>query len=553
MSVDDARPWLAQYPSHVGRTLHREHGSALELFTAAVRFAPEAPAVHYFDATSTWSDIDRASDAVASLLRARGFAPGDRLALCLQNDPAFVVGLVAAWKAGGIASLLSPMSKQRELASALHDHAPTALLALDDLYEDVIRGVLAAGDTDVHIVITCSPLDDRTRADARLFDGTARRRPGDTIDLGELVAAYSGPPPPYRRPGPGDVAVLAPTSGTTGEPKAAMLTHGGLAFTAQIYRDWTGLRRGEPVLAMAPVFHVTGLVGGVLLAFLLGSPVVLTHRFHPGVVLDAVRERRPSFTVAPITAYIALAEEPGATSEDLRSLRLRYSGGSPIHPDVADRLEAVLGGYIHNVYGQTESSSPTHMVPPGVRAPVHSDTGTLSVGIPVSDTAVTVVDDDGRALPIGEIGELRTSGPQVAPGYWRRPEETAAVFTEAGMRTGDVGFMDEHGWFYVVDRSTDLINAAGYKVWPFEVEQVLTTHSAVREAAVVAIADDYRGQSTRAYVALRPGCRATEVDLIDYCRRRMAAYKYPREVEIVNDLPRTATGKLMRRALRPFR
>ncbi|WP_370588725.1 class I adenylate-forming enzyme family protein [Pseudonocardia sp. C8] len=534
----------------MSRTLRREHDSVLAMFTAAARSAPDAPAVHYFDATSSWADIDRASDAVAALLRARGFAPGDRLALCLQNDPAFVVGLVAAWKAGGIASLISPMSKKRELRSALQDHAPAALLALDDLYEDVIREVLAAGDTDVRTVITCSPLDGRTRTDRRLFDGAARRRPADTLDLDALVAAYSGTPLPYRPPAAHDVAVLAPTSGTTGEPKAAMLTHGGLAFNAQTYRDWTGLRSGEPVLAMAPVFHVTGLVGAVLLAFLLRSPLVLTHRFHPGVVRDAVRERRPSFAVAPITAYIALADEPGTTPEDLRSLRLRYSGGSPLLPEVADRLEAALGGYIHNIYGQTESCSPTHMVPPGVRAPVHADTGTLSVGLPVSDTAVTVVDDDGRPLPIGEIGELITSGPQIAPGYWRRPEETATVFTGAGMRTGDVGFMDEHGWFYVVDRSTDLINAAGYKIWPHEVEQVLTTHAAVREAAVVAIPDDYRGQSTRAYVALRPGCTATEIDLIDYCRRRMAAYKYPREVEIVNALPRTATGKVMRRALR---
>ncbi|MBC3191865.1 AMP-binding protein [Pseudonocardia sp. C8] len=550
MNVYDRRPWSARYPPHVSRTLRREHDSVLAMFTAAARSAPDAPAVHYFDATSSWADIDRASDAVAALLRARGFAPGDRLALCLQNDPAFVVGLVAAWKAGGIASLISPMSKKRELRSALQDHAPAALLALDDLYEDVIREVLAAGDTDVRTVITCSPLDGRTRTDRRLFDGAARRRPADTLDLDALVAAYSGTPLPYRPPAAHDVAVLAPTSGTTGEPKAAMLTHGGLAFNAQTYRDWTGLRSGEPVLAMAPVFHVTGLVGAVLLAFLLRSPLVLTHRFHPGVVRDAVRERRPSFAVAPITAYIALADEPGTTPEDLRSLRLRYSGGSPLLPEVADRLEAALGGYIHNIYGQTESCSPTHMVPPGVRAPVHADTGTLSVGLPVSDTAVTVVDDDGRPLPIGEIGELITSGPQIAPGYWRRPEETATVFTGAGMRTGDVGFMDEHGWFYVVDRSTDLINAAGYKIWPHEVEQVLTTHAAVREAAVVAIPDDYRGQSTRAYVALRPGCTATEIDLIDYCRRRMAAYKYPREVEIVNALPRTATGKVMRRALR---
>ncbi|MEU7813605.1 AMP-binding protein [Pseudonocardia sp. NPDC049154] len=550
MSVDDERPWLARYPAGRAPSLQVEHESALALFTSAVKAAPDAPALHYFGTSISWARLDTASDALAALLTARGFAPGDRLALYLQNDPAFVIGLIAAWKARGIAALVSPMSKARELEFALRDYAPTALLALEDLYEDVARGVLAQGDTGVHTVVTASPLDDQTRPDERLFAGARRCRPGDTLDLGALVASFAGPAPVHVPPVPTDVAVLAPTSGTTGEPKAAMLTHRNLAFNAQTYRDWTGLRAGEPVLAMAPVFHVTGLVGAILLAFTLRSPVVLTHRFHPGVVLDAVREHRPSFAVAPITAYIALAEEPGLRTGDLRSLRLLYSGGSPILPEVADRLEAALGSYIHNVYGQTESSSPTHMVPPGVRAPVDRDTGVLSVGVPVFDTMVRVVDDDGEPLPPGEIGELVTSGPQVAPGYWRRPDATAAAFADAGLKTGDVGFMDAEGWFYVVDRSTDLINAAGYKVWPHEVEQVLATHPAVQEAAVVAIADDYRGQSTRAYVALRPGVGATEPELIDYCRRRMAAYKYPREVEIVHALPRSATGKLLRRELR---
>ncbi|MEV1291455.1 AMP-binding protein [Pseudonocardia sp. NPDC049635] len=550
MSGPGERPWLASYPPHLRRSRRREHDSALAVFRAAVKAAPAAAAVHYFDTGLTWTDLDRASDALAALLLDRGFAPGDRLALCLQNDPAFVVGLLAAWKARGVAALISPMSKQRELEFTLGDYEPAALLALDDLYEDVVRGVLARADTNVRTVVTTSPLSALSRPDRRIFEGATPRRPGDTLDLTALVASYSGPPPPHVPPAPDDLAVLAPSSGTTGEPKAAMLTHGSLAFNARTYRDWTGLRVGEPVLATAPVFHVTGLVGAVLLAALLRSPLILTHRFHPGVVLDAVRRHRPAFTVAPVTAYIALADDPAVSASDLRSLRLRYSGGSPLVPDVVDRLEAELGGYLHNVYGQTESSSPTHMVPPGVRAPVHADTRALSVGLPVFDTDVAVVGDDGRPLPAGEIGELVTTGPQIGPGYWRRPQETAEVFTRAGMRTGDVGFMDDRGWFYVVDRSTDLINAAGYKVWPYEVEQVLTDHPAVLEAAVVAIADDYRGQSTRAYVALRPGRSATEMELIEFCRLRMAAYKYPREVEIVGALPRTATGKLMRRALR---
>ncbi len=189
------------------------------------------------------------------------------------------------------------------------------------------------------------------------------------------------------------------------------------------------------------------------------------------------------------------------------------------------------------------------MVPPGTRAPVDPETGVMSVGVPVFDTVTEVVDDAGVPVAPGTIGELVTRGPQVAAGYWGDPGESRAALTDGRFRTGDVGFMDADGWFYVVDRNTDLINAAGYKIWPFEVEQVLHGHPAVREAAVVGIADDYRGGSTRAYVALHPGATATPAELIDYCRARLAAFKYPREIEIVGSLPRTATGKLLRRKL----
>ncbi|WP_439029093.1 class I adenylate-forming enzyme family protein [Gordonia terrae] len=550
MSAYDERPWLASYPA--GRPVERpiEFDSALAIFYAAVSAAPDGPAIYYFDATITWREVDRASDALASLLISRGFVPGDRLALCLQNNPAVVIGLVAAWKARGIAAFISPMSREHEFEVAVRDYAPTALLILGDVYDDVARRVLLPGDTAIRTVVTVSSLDFQLRNDARILSDVTRRAVGDTLDLVAVLSSFGGPTPKVHLPAPSDIAVLAPTSGTTGEPKGAMVTHRNLAFSAQGYRDWFGLAAGEPILAMAPIFHVTGLVGSVMLALLLRSPIVLTHRFDAGVILDAVREWQPRFAVAAITAYIALAEEPGITPEDLSSLRVRCSGGLPIPPATAERLEAALGGYIYNVYGQTESTSPSHMVPFGVRAPIDDETGVLSVGLPVFDTMVKVVDDKRQPVSPGVIGELVTSGPQIVAGYWRREAATSASFVDGALRTGDVGFMDSDGWFYVVDRSTDLINAAGYKVWPFEVEQVLASHPAVREVAVIGIPDDYRGQSTRAYVALRPGETATVVELIEYCRARMSAYKYPREIELVDALPRTATGKLMRRALR---
>lgn len=548
MSYRD-RPWLASYPDGLPATFTVEHPTVLSMLAANVARDGAAPALRYFDATTSWAELDAASDALAALLVARGFRPGSRLAICVQNNPAFVVGLLAAWKAGGVAALVSPMSRERELAQTLADCEPAALLVLDDLYEDVARGVLASGDLAIPTVVTVSALDGQTTDDVRLFADARRRHPGDTVDLAAVVATGRRPPAGLVV-APDDVAVLAYTSGTTGRPKGAMLSHANLAYNAQTYREWTGLRAGEPVLALAPVFHVTGLVGGVLLAVLLGSPVVLTHRFHAAVTLDAITTWRPAFTVASVTAFIGLADDSGGTRDDFASLRLLYSGGAPIEPEVGERLEAALGHYVHNVYGQTETSSPSHAVPAGLRAPVDHDTGALSVGLPVSGTTTRVVDDDGTEVSVGEIGELLTTGPQVARGYWRNPTATAEALPDGELRTGDVGFMDAAGWFYVVDRRKDMINASGYKVWPREVEQVLQAHPGVREVAVVGIPDDYRGESVKAFVALLPGVEVAETELVDFCRERLAAYKYPREIEIVGHLPRTLTGKLLRRALR---
>ncbi len=475
---------------------------------------------------------------------------GDRLAIYTQNNPAFVIGLVAAWKAGGIAVLINPMNRERELRYMLTDSGVVALLTLDDLYRTVAGPLIASGDTDVRTVITCSPLDFQTRDDTRLFEGVSREAVDGAVDLTVLIAAHDGSTLPRPAFGPGDTAVLTYTSGTTGEPKGAMNIHGNLAFNAQVYRDWTGLRSGEPILAVAPLFHITGLVGHIMFAIIAHTPLILMHRFAPDVALDAIREHRPVFTVAAITAYNALSAAPGATPEDFESLRILYSGGAPISPAVGDRMEKFFGAYIHNIYGLTETNSPSHGVPLGVRAPVDEASGALSVGVPVFNTVVRVVGEDGEDVPVGEVGEFVTSGPQVVPGYWNKPDKTAESLPDGALRTGDVGFMDADGWFYIVDRKKDMINASGYKVWPREVEDVLYTHPAVRESAVIGVPDEYRGETVKAYVSLQEGASVDEQELVDFCKKQMAAYKYPRQVVIVDELPKTVTGKILRRSLR---
>lgn len=550
MTAYTDRPWLKLYGEGTPADITPEYSTMLDLFNASVRRAPDNIAIKYFDGVITMADLDARSDALAVALAEHGFGPGDRLAVYVQNNPAFVLALVAAWKAGGAAVAINPMNKSRELTYQLDDSGATALLCLDDLYDTVAKEVIATGETAVKTVITCSPLDEQTRNDGRLFAGVERTHPEGALDLEELLSQYAGRKPEPASPGGDDVAVLTYTSGTTGVPKGAMNTHSNMVFNSQTYRDWMRFTTEDVVLGVAPLFHITGLIGHVGVALLVGCPLVINHRFEQGVVIDAIREHRPTFTVGSITVFINLSGADGVTKDDWSSFRVVYSGGAPIAPAVTDQFMEKTGLYVHNIYGLTETNSPSHAVPLGKKAPVDPNSGALSVGVPVFNTVVRILGDDGNELPVGEIGEIATSGPQVVPGYWRKPEETKESLPGGELRTGDVGFMDKDGWFFLVDRKKDMINAAGYKVWPREVEDVLYGHRDVLEAAVVGVPDEYRGETVKAYVSRKPGASVTEPELIDFCKQQMAAYKYPRSIEFVDELPKTATGKILRRELR---
>jgi long-chain acyl-CoA synthetase len=550
MTTYTERPWAHLYGQGLPADITPDYETMLDMFNASVARAPDSAAIKYFDGVLTMAGLDARSDALAVALVGRGFAAGDRLAVYVQNNPAFVVALLAAWKAGGAAVVINPMNKGRELKYLLADSGASALLCLDDLYESVAQEVIATGETAVRTVITCSPLDGQSRNDERLFAGVQRLRPEGTLDLEEIFSQNDGRKPVPVDPGSDDVAVLCYTSGTTGVPKGAMCTHGNMVFNSQTYRDWMGFTAEDSVLGVAPLFHITGLIGHMGVALLTGCPLVINHRFEAGVVIGAIREHQPTFTVGSITVFINLSGLEGVARKDWSSFRMIYSGGAPIAPAITDQFMDKTGLYIHNIYGLTETNSPSHAVPLGKKAPVDPNTGALSVGVPVFNTVVRILDEAGKEVPVGQIGEIATSGPQVVPGYWNKPEATAESLPGGELRTGDVGFMDADGWFYLVDRKKDMINAAGYKVWPREVEDVLYGHPAVREAAVVGVPDQYRGETVKAYVSLKPGAAVTEEELIGFCKQQMAAYKYPRSIEFVDDLPKTTTGKILRRELR---
>lgn len=522
--------------------------TVLDMFRSTVADTPDSPLLVYFDGVLSAGDVDRVSDALAVALAEGGFTRGDRLALYTQNVPQYVIALIAAWKLGGIVVAINPMLIPCEIAKLIADSTPVAFLSLSELYSAELADTLAA--SSVRRVITTSALDFQHAGDVRVLPGERMPTPPGTEDVKTLAAQYDGQVPPTVTIGPDDVAVITYTSGTTGAPKGAMNTHRNVATGGAAYRDWFGLDHRDVVLGVAPLFHVTGLSGHIAAAIAARASLVLSYRFDVGVTLDMIRAHGPTFTVGAITVFIALANSAEATATGLVSLTKIASGGAPIPAATVDRFERQFGVYIHNVYGMTETTSPVLSVPMGATAPVGTETGALSVGVPVLGAEVGVVDEVGAPVPAGQLGELAVRGPQIVPGYWGNEAETAAAIRDGWLLTGDVGYVDDDGWYYLVDRKKDMIVASGYKVWPREVEDVLYTCDAVLEAGVVGLPDPYRGETVKAYVSLREGFSVQPQELIDFCRTRMAAYKYPRDVEIVDVIPKTATGKILRRSLR---
>jgi long-chain acyl-CoA synthetase len=498
--------------------------SMIDLFERTAATRPDSPAIHYFNESISFGRLNEWADRFATWLARHGVGKGDRVAVVTQNDPEFAVTQLGAWKRGAILVPLNPMFKAKELDYHLRDSGARALVAMTAYLEEhraVIEG------TSVESVLATGEF-------FRVLDA-------ETPDRAARVAV-----------GTEDIAQLVYTSGTTGAPKGAIGLHRNIAFNAEVFRQWMQIGEGDVILGAAPLFHVTGLVADLALSFVSGAPLVLYHRFDIATTFRMVEKWRPTFCVAAITAYIALMNDTAAASADFSSMTKCYSGGAPVAPGVVDQFQAKLGVRIHNIYGLTESNSPSHATPLGTQGPVDPASGALAIGVAIPNLDARIVDlaDPSRELPPGEAGELAMRGPMMFPGYWNKPEATAAAFHDGWFLTGDVAVMDAEGWFYIVDRKKDMIVASGFKVWPRDVEDVLYQHPAVRECAVIGVPDDYRGETVKAFVALKLGEAVGGEEIIAFCKERLAAYKYPRLVEFVPEIPKTATGKFLRRALR---
>jgi long-chain acyl-CoA synthetase len=550
LSMYAPKLWLKNYRAGHSAHLDTPPMSLLELFDAAMRPDENGSALTYFDRSVSFRELDEMSSTLAAFLIEHGFVAGNRLAVYLQNMPQFVIAVLAAWKVGGVVVPINPMNVEREVNAILVDCRPHTLICLDYLYDGIISRDEEVQRQGIRVIATSAHYL-QGRNDRRVLpDPALSQRTRDCVDLSDFLEARKTLSTRTRVLG-GDLAFLVYTSGTTGAPKAALISHSNVCDNARRIAAWYDFPpQTGPVLAIAPLFHITGLVGHMALSWALSAPLILMYRFEPSVVIDAMRANRPAFTVGAITAYNALIHHPDATADLFDGFHALVSGGAAISPSVIEEIRAKTRRYVHNGYGLTETSAGVICVPFGATAPVDPVSGALSIGVPAFDVHAWIADDAGEPVPVGQAGEIVISGPSVARGYWNKPEESNASMRPDGFRTGDIGFVDSDGWFYLIDRKKDMINSSGNKVWPREVEDVLVSHPAVYEAAVIGVPDAYRIESVCAVISLHPGLPVDLEDLKEWCRARMAVYKRPREYVILDTLPKTATGKVLKRELR---
>lgn len=543
------RPWLAHYGNMPESVVRLRPPTPLAAFAAAVARAADSPAIRYFDSTISYGELSNLAEGFRQWLNHAGVVAGDHVMIVTNNIPHFMVALVGIWKARAIPVPVNPMYRAAELARLMADCRPRAIVSQYDNLVDVRDGMARAGLAAS--LIASDPYDFQSEDDAGLLPARNPRPQGvpDLLEESERLGR-SGSAQKFPELDPTETGLILYTSGTTGAAKGAMLPHSALAQSGYAARPWVALGDGAIQLAIAPLFHITGLVNGCCSNFDGACSVILTYRFNPASLLSTIERHKPNFVVAASTAFIGLLSNPAVDRDSMSSLHSVFSGGAAVPPALVKEFAERTGLTIHPAFGMTETAAGAIITPHGTKAPFDAETGALSIGIPMSDVDAIIVDDEGNVVQTGTAGELLIRGPGLMSGYLNKPEETAAALRDGWMHSGDVAFMDAEGWFYIVDRKKDLINASGYKVWPREVEDALYEHPAIREAAVIGVADDYRGETVKAVVSLKPGAGLDDDQLKAHCRERLAPYKIPRIIEIVADLPKTETGKISRAILR---
>ena len=489
---------------------------------------PDHPLCHISDLTFSYAQVDEISGQVASALLGSGLRRGDKVAVQLPNLPQFLFTYFAILKAGLVMVPLNPLLKAGEVAYQLQDSESRMLITFEGFAAEAAAGARQAENVPTYVVNL--PGNDQRPAGTKDYDELY-----SADDTGEIEPVYAD-----------DTAVIIYTSGTTGKPKGAELTHFQLYMNCTVGGELLGFQDDDIGVAVLPMFHVFGLSSVLNTAVRFGGTLVLIPRFEPDAVLDAIARHRCTIFSGVPTMYYALLQVEVA-GRDLSSLRVGVSGGAAIPGEVIRGFEEKFPGVvILEGYGLSETASTTTFNISAEQRKV------LSIGKPIWGVEVRVVDDQDKPLPPGpdNIGEIIIRGHNVMKGYYGNPEATAEAFRGGWFHTGDLAYADKDGYLFVVDRMKDMLIRGGYNVYPREIEEVLFAHPAVAEAAVVGKADAKLGEEVVAFVVLKPGAKADPDEIISYSRERLAAYKYPREVRIVADLPKGPTGKILKRELR---
>ena len=531
---------FAHWPPGVPRTLEVPRESVYMNLAARAAEHPDRVAVDYYGTRITYAELKRDADALAGFLQRRcGVARGDRVLLYLQNSPQFIIAYYAILRAAAVVVPVNPMNRTEELRHYVEDAQASVAIVGQELYDRIsplgVGDVIVATYSDFLRTPTDLPMPDFVRAPRASTGAIAWR---------EAISA--GLAPGQQQAGADDLAVMPYTSGTTGKPKGCMHTHASVQSTTVPYLYWRGAGDDSVVLSALPMFHVTGMQAGMNAPLYRGSTLVVLSRWDRDCAGMQIERAGVTTWSAITTMLVDFLSNPRLGNYDLSSLRVLGGGGAAMPEALARKLEEVIGLPYVEGYGLSETMAPTHINPP------HRPKRQCG-GIPIFNTDARIIDPETRTeLGVGEVGEIIVHGPQVFKGYWRQEQATREAFIEHDgknfFRTGDLGYYDDEGYFFITDRLKRMINASGYKVWPAEVEAMLYAHPGIQEACVIGTPDGYRGETVKAVIVPRqPGLKAEEI--IEWARGRMAAFKVPRLVQFVDQLPKTATGKILWREL----
>jgi len=553
-------PWFKAYPKDVTWRQTYKVGPVYELLDQAVARFPATVCTYFLGRTMTYAEIGRAVDHAATGLQKLGVGKGVKVGLFLPNTPTFIVAYYAVLKAGGTVVNYNPLYSIPELEHQVRDSGTSLMITLDlKLLLGKVETLLASGCLERAIVASFSSLLPTLKSalfrltrgqEIANVEASAQRA---KIVLQKDLMANDGRPLPVAIDPERDLAVLQYTGGTTGTPKGAMLTHANLRINVEQSNAWaTTLGDGpQVVMGILPLFHVFAMTLVMNFGIRSGSKLILVPKFDLAESIKLMNQLRPTVLPGVPTLFNAILKNKGAGKADLSSLKWCMSGGAPLPLEVMRGFQAMTGATLIEGYGLSETS------PVVTGNPCDGRVKEGSIGLPLPATYVSIrsLEDPTREMPIGETGEICLAGPQVMPGYWNKPGETAESFTTGGpggryFRTGDIGHMDAEGFTFISDRLKDMINASGFKVYPRRIEEALYEHPAVEEAAVIGVADVQRGEAPKAFVKLRAGKTATQEELLAFLKPKLAKIEWPEAIEFRDALPKTAVGKLSKKELK---